>query len=142
MNEIVELVAKTYGIVGLLILAPVAATVYLWKYVINLQKTLTEKDAEYIKQVIEVTRKNIEDLNKLHQSRLDDILKANLQVLSVQEKRVTDAQEVVGRLVTMISEQTAMNTETNLALERVGDFIANISNGKPHSHSSSSGGKS
>ena len=31
MEELLQLIAKTYGLVGLLIVAPFVATVYLWK---------------------------------------------------------------------------------------------------------------
>ena len=121
MTELIELVGKTYGLVGLLILAPFASTVYLWLYIIRTREAMLSQSMQFIKQM--------SDLNQL---RIDDMSKFSSQLSLVQEKRVSDAQEVVNKLISTVSEQTAMNAETNLALERVGDFLSiNQSKGLP-----------
>lgn len=113
MTELVELISRTYGIVGLLILAPFASTVYLWMYIVRTRDAMLAQSTEFIRQ-----------MSELNQLRIDDMSRASSQVSSVQEKRVSDAQEVVNKLITTVSEQTAMNAETNLAIERVGDFLS------------------
>lgn len=113
MTDLVDLISKTYGLVGLLILAPFASTVYLWLYIVRTREAMLSQSMEFIRH-----------MSQLNQLRIDDMTKSNSQLSSVQEKRVSDAQEVVNKLITTVSEQTAMNAETNLALERVGDFLS------------------
>lgn len=113
MTDLIELISKTYGLVGLLILAPMASTFYLWKHVVDLQAKLVKSAEEHT-----------ETIKILHQARILDVERVNGLIMEVQEKRVSDAQVVVAKLITTISDQTAMNSETNQALERVGDFLA------------------
>jgi len=95
MEELVLLVQKTYGIVGLLILAPFIAVVYLF-------------------------RQNV----KLH----DDVVKATEKIGNVQEQRVNDAQAINLKLITVLTEQSSLNTEANTAMERLGDALNDIQN--------------
>lgn len=124
MTELLELITKTYGLVGLLIVAPVASTVYLWRHIVKVQADLVSRDAAFLSQLVTAHEKSVSELKLLHQSRIDDVARVSGLVMEVQEKRVSDAQIVVAKLITTISDQTAMNSETNLALERMGDFIA------------------
>lgn len=95
MEEVILLVQKTYGIVGLLILAPFVAVVYLW-------------------------RQNI----KLNES----VVKATEKATAVQEQRVNDAQAISTKLIAVLTEQSALNTEANTAMERLGDALNDIQN--------------
>jgi hypothetical protein len=92
MGEVIELVYKSYGIIGLVMLSPLAGLVYLWRD----YKAISKAHFETIKSLM----RNIHDL---------------------QEKRVQDAQAIGGKLMELMSEQAAMNKETNMALERIGE---------------------
>jgi hypothetical protein len=46
--------------------------------------------------------------------------------VEAQKQRVKDAQDVNVKLIEVIKEQSALNTETNLALERIGDALNEI----------------
>lgn len=97
MEELVQLIVKTYGVAGLIMLSPFAAVIFLWRH--------------YIK-VVEKHHKAIEDLqNKLH---------------DLNQKRVDDAKAITERVITLVGEQSSLNKETNMALERVGDALALI----------------
>ena len=113
MTEIVDLIFKTYGLIGLLLVAPVGSTIWLWLHIVKTRDEAGKQSAEHTKQLLTVTESHTKEL-KIVYSLLAE----------VQDKRVADAQGVVTKLITTITEQTAMNTETNLALERMGDFIA------------------
>jgi hypothetical protein len=95
LEELLLLVQKTYGLVGLLIIAPFVGLVYLF-------------------------RQNV----KLH----DDVVKAIEKVGSAQEQRVNDAQAINLKLLDVVKEQSALNTEANVAMERLGDALNDIQN--------------
>jgi hypothetical protein len=83
MEEILQLILKTYGVVGLLIAAPFIAVVFLWK-----ENKVLRKDLE-----------------------------------SVQQKRVEDNKEVTKSVLEVAKEQSSLNKETNLLLERMSDTL-------------------
>lgn len=121
MGELLDLIYKSYGLIGLLIAAPFVASVYLWKDNIKLRSDTAVQLAELNKLRIADTEKFAISLSAVN----DKIVKA-------QEQRVIDAQSITTKLVDIISEQSAMNRETNLALERVGDFLASNQSHSPH----------
>lgn len=82
------LVQKTYGLIGVFLVAPMAAFVMVWRDNIKLRT----------------------EANKAKNAEID-----------AHKLRVKDAQEVNVKLVDVIKEQNAMNSETNIALERIGD---------------------
>lgn len=84
------LVYKTYGLVGLLLLAPVVVSVYLWR-----------------------------ENKALHKETARQIQVANDRVQAAIQQRVVDAQSITNKLVEIVSEQAAVNRETNLALDRL-----------------------
>lgn len=104
MDEIIQLITKTYGIVGVLIIAPMAACVVLFRQNQELHKESVKKE--------ESCTKNIES--------------ANERVIKAQEQRVTDAQNVANRLITMAGEQAALVKENNLALEEVQKLLSEV----------------
>jgi len=120
MGELLDLIYKSYGLIGLLIAAPFVASVYLWKDNIKLR-------SDTALQLAELNKLRIADTEKFAIS----LSAVNDKIVKAQEQRVIDAQSITTKLVDIISEQSAMNRETNLALERVGDFLASNQNHSP-----------
>jgi hypothetical protein len=83
VNDIVELILKTYGIAGILLLMPFIAVVVLFK-----------------------------ENKSLH-----------ADVLAAQVKRVEDAQAISTKLIEIVSNQSALNKETNLALDKISETM-------------------
>lgn len=83
MEEILQLLFKTYGLLGLLLMAPFIAVHFLWKDNKSLRKELSE-------------------LNK---------------------QRIDDAHQVSTSLIKTVTEQSVLNKETNLILERMGETL-------------------
>lgn len=123
-GDLVELITKTYGLVGLLMIAPVISTVWLWLHIAKTRNDSINRETAHSKQIIEITGKHVAELKESYDQRLKHAAELQEKVAEVQRMRVDDAQSVVTKLITTISEQTATTTETNLALERMGDFIA------------------
>ena len=84
MSEILELILKTYGIAGALLLMPFIAVVYLFK-----------------------------ENKSLH-----------ADVMSVQKQRVEDAQAISNKMMEIVSVQSALSKETNIALGRVAETMS------------------
>lgn len=62
-----------------------------------------------------------------HNIRLQtEVVKATKETVEAQKQRVKDAQDVNTKLIEVIKEQSSLNTETNLALERIGDALNEI----------------
>lgn len=59
MDELIQLVAKTYGIAGLIMLSPFVAVVFLWKHNIALQNKLETSQEKRIKDAQAVADKLI-----------------------------------------------------------------------------------
>lgn len=95
MEEILLLVYKTYGLIGLIILSPFVACIYLWR-----------------------------ENKNLHASAARQVQQANDRVAAAIQQRVVDAQSITNKLVEIVSEQSAVNRETNLALDRLEDKLA------------------
>jgi hypothetical protein len=108
MDELIQLIVKSYGIIGVIILSPMVATVYLWK-----ENTKLHSD------MIALTGK--------HADKLDD---AGTRVTAAQDKRIADAQGITTKLMEMVSAQSALNKETNITLDRVGDMVSMLLNDK------------
>lgn len=107
MDEIIQLVIKSYGVIGLVMLSPFVAVFFLWKQ-------------------NQVLHKQIADLTTASSDR---IVAAGEKVVEAQRQRVADAQAIMERLVVMVGEQSGLNKETNVALERVGDLMSMMSAG-------------
>jgi hypothetical protein len=104
MEEIIQLITKTYGLVGFLILAPFAGMMVVWNE--NKRLTLALHDSE---------RRGSDK-----QSEMND------KIVKAQEQRVADAQQISSKLVEIVSEQSALNRETNIALDRIGDMLSSL----------------
>jgi hypothetical protein len=86
VEELLLLIQKTYGLIGLFLVAPIIALVFVWRQNVKLQKDLSE----------------------------------------AQKLRVKDAQDINSKLIDIVREQTGLSTETNLALERIGDAMNEV----------------
>jgi single-stranded DNA-specific DHH superfamily exonuclease len=88
MEDLAQLIIKTYGIAGLIMLSPFVAVVFLWRHCVSQAK----------EQAAEISRIN--------------------------EQRVAEVKATTEKLIALISEQSALNKETNMALDRVGDALS------------------
>jgi septal ring factor EnvC (AmiA/AmiB activator) len=55
-----------------------------------------------------------------------DVVKATVENVESQKQRVKDAQDISNKLLEVVKEQSSLNTETNIALERIGDALNEI----------------
>jgi uncharacterized protein involved in tolerance to divalent cations len=108
VDELVQAFVKSYGIVGLIIIAPVVGMVYLWRENIKLNTEMRVMAAEYAKRIDEMGQR----------------------VVAAQEKRVDDSHNITTQLVDMISEHSGAQKETNLALDRIGDMVSDLMRNK------------
>lgn len=99
MEELLLLIQKTYGLIGVFLIAPVIALIVVWRQNSRLQN-------DVVKTTKELTG----------------------QIGKAQDQRVKDAQDINVKLIELVKEQTSLNTETNLALERLGDALNEIQN--------------
>lgn len=102
MDELVNAIVKSYGIIGLFMVAPIVAVVYLWRDNIRLNKALSE----------------------LAQKHTDTVDALGQRVVAAQEKRVEDSKGLTGQLMAMVGEHAASSKEQTLALDRVGDMVS------------------
>lgn len=102
MDELINAIVKSYGIIGLLMIAPVIAAVYLWKDNVRLNKALQE----------------------LAQKYTDSIDAMGQRVVAAQEKRVEDSKGISTMLMGMVGEHAAQAREQTIALDRVGDMVS------------------
>jgi hypothetical protein len=107
MEELIQLVIKSYGVIGLVMLSPFVGVWFLWKQNQKLHDTIAA----------------------LTSSSAERIVVAGDRIVEAQKQRVTDAQAIMDRLVTMVTEQSGLNKETNLALERLADLMSMMSAG-------------
>jgi hypothetical protein len=130
MDEVLQLVIKTYGIVGVLILAPVVGVVFVWrskevlhgKYVADLKK-LSE---DYSKAITSMHNDQVTRLVEVHQSQIKLLSDSSDKVVASQALRVADGQAITSKLMEVVSEQSSLNKETNMALGRVGDLMVSL----------------
>jgi hypothetical protein len=104
MQEILELIAKTYGLVGVFLVLPLVSSVVLWR-----------------------DNKSLRDENKrLHEDSARHIQECNNAVVDSQKQRVADAQAISAKLIEMVSEQASLNKETILSLDRISDSLTGL----------------
>lgn len=94
MDEILLLVYKTYGLVGIILFAPAVACVFLWR-----------------------------ENKALHREAAKQLQAANDRVSAALHQRVVDAQAITNKLVEIVSEQASVNKETNMALAQLVDKL-------------------
>ena len=97
MEELIQLILRTYGIAGLLLLLPVVAMVVLWRQ----NKALHDEVVTQTNQAVEAQKQRVEDQNK----------------------RVADNERMMQRLMDVVREQTVINTEVRVVLERLDAFV-------------------
>jgi hypothetical protein len=102
MDELLQAVLKSYGVVGLVMFSPLIAVVFLWRDNVRLNNEMRQ-------MTINFTEK-IDDMGK--------------RVVASQEKRVDESHAITNQLVELISTHTASAKESALALDRVGDLVS------------------
>lgn len=117
MQELFDLISKTYGIAGLIILSPFVGIFFLWRANQSLHLQLAALSVAHAK-TLETSTKEF----------LDKILLANDKIVAAQVQRVQDAQGISTMLVTIVSEQSSLNKETNMALDKITEFLPKRSN--------------
>lgn len=100
MEELLQLVWKSYGLVGFLILLPVVACVFLWKQNLALHKDVAVQSGV----AFDVQRQRTND----------------------QSKRLADYERMMETLVQLIKEQSALNAETNGVLTRMNETVERL----------------
>lgn len=105
MDDLIALIVKSYGLVGLFMLSPIVASIYLWKDNVRLNNDMRAIAAANAKLVDEIGQR----------------------VVAAQEKRVADSQNLTDKLVELISDHTGAQQETNAALDRIGDMVSGLS---------------
>lgn len=106
MDEIIQLIIKSYGLIGIFLVLPLVACYFLWKE--NKRLTL--------------------QIQASHDDAAKKIQECNDRIIEALKTRVADAQAISGKLMEMTSEQTASNKEFISALDRLTEIIT----GKPH----------
>lgn len=122
MDELIQLITKTYGLVGLLILAPMGGLVIVYR---DYRRAQAERDR--------AEREWAERLRKCEQECGERLSVVNDKVIGAQLQRVADAQAVTSKLVELVSDQSALNRETNLALESIGNTLTVLRVGRTRS---------
>lgn len=108
MDELVQLIAKTYGLAGLIMLSPFIMLGYVWKNNLKLHNDLAKVNTE---------------MKAVQEQR-------NADVTKVQEARVNDAKQISEKVIEMVEEQAGLNKETNIALDQVRDLLMRITTTK------------
>lgn len=120
MEELFQLILKSYGIAGILILAPLAAAVYFWKDNRSLNKDLVACAKEHAKEMKEAQA-----------SFMKLLTEANDKVVAAQTQRVQDAQNISTKLMEIVSEQSSLNKETSIALDRLSETVSVLKGRQP-----------
>lgn len=105
MEELVALIAKTYGIAGLIMLSPFVGLAFVWRHNIVLQTKVSDMSVANAKEVSE--------LNQNHRTELSRI----------QESRVADAKAMSEKILDFVEESAGTSKETAIALDQVRDLL-------------------
>lgn len=97
MDHLLDLVVRTYGIVGIIILAPYFACGFMWR--------------EIRAQAVKIEDKNKELLDKL---------------TDLQNKRLDDAKHLATKMADVSQAQSLSSSETNMTLQRISDIISEL----------------
>lgn len=101
MQEIIELIAKTYGLVGVFLVLPLIACWALWRDNKELRAEAKKSNEE--------AAKHIQECNNV--------------VVEAQKQRVVDAQAISAKLIEMVAEQASLTKENILSMNRVSDKL-------------------
>lgn len=97
MEELINLVVKTYGLVGFVLLAPYVALVYMWRQNVKLNADLVAYG--------------------------EKLAMAKEGVTAAQAQRVVDAQQTATKMMELVSEQSGLNKETNITLDQLRELL-------------------
>ena len=97
MEEIIQLIVKTYGIAGVIILTPTAGCIFLWRHYVAKEKEWRESERSLVTRLEELHNKRVEDVKALGEG-----------------------------LRSIASEQSSLNKETNMALDRVSETLSSL----------------
>lgn len=101
MEEILQLIIKSYGLIGIFLVLPLGASALLWKE----NKALTKQ------------------LQSNHEDAARKIQACNDRIIEAHKQRVMDSQAVSNQLIVMVNEQTGLNKDSVLALDKLGDRL-------------------
>ena len=104
MTELLELITKTYGLIGVFLVLPLISSIVLWRD----NKSLRDEN----KKGNEEAAKHIQECNNL--------------VVDSQKQRVLDAQAISAKLLEMMAEQASIMKENILSMDRVNNTLTNI----------------
>ena len=104
MEDLIQAVVKSYGLVGVFMVSPVVSTVYLW---------------------IENRRLNtkMQDMAEKFTTQIDSM---GQRVVAAQDKRIEDSARITTQLVQMVTESVGSAKDTAVALDRVGDMVSMV----------------
>jgi len=105
MDELLQAIVKSYGIIGLFMLSPIVATVYLWRENVRLNSEMKALSAAQVSQVDQLGQR----------------------VVAIQDKRVEDSKGISEKLMMMVSTHAESAKEQTIALDRVGDMVSMLS---------------
>lgn len=106
MEDLFQLILKTYGIAGVLLLLPVFSTIVLWKQ----NKSLHDEVVAQTNSAVEAQKQRVEDSNK----------------------RVADNERMMNRLMEVVREQAQINTDVKNVLDRVADSVDRLERTASH----------
>lgn len=122
MDELIQAVLKSYGLVGIFMVSPVAATVYLWLENRRLYNKMQDQAEKFAQQIDSMGQR----------------------VVATQDKRIDDSARITSQLVQMVTESVGSAKDTAVALDRVGDMVSmvggqiNALNAQMNGHSTAS----
>jgi hypothetical protein len=94
VDKIIELIFQSYGIIGVILFLPTGGMVAIWRAYMKREKDSAKELAE-----------------------------ANLRIEQATKARVEDAKAVSDKLMELVSEQSGLNKETNLALGHINNLL-------------------
>lgn len=97
MEELFQLVAKTWGIAGIILLTPTAGCVFLWRHYVAKEKEWRQAEKEWVKKLEDIHAKRVEDVKSLGEG---------LRAIAI--------------------EQSGLNKETNMALDRISETMSSL----------------
>jgi hypothetical protein len=113
MEELIQLIAKTYGIVGIILLTPTAACIFLWRHYVTVTGDSTNHGKAWADRLQALADSNAAKIEVLQQKRIDDV-------------------RALGDAVLRIAiEQAAMNKETNMLMERINETLQAVISSRP-----------
>jgi hypothetical protein len=102
MDELIQSITKSYGLIGVFMISPMVATVYLWADNKRLNKKLIDQAISFSQRVEEIGGR----------------------VVDAQTQRVKDAQSITDKMVGILVENTSHTKELYISVDRLGDLLS------------------